>query len=234
MSNSKRFQIETLSKGFVAKLDTSEKGTYYSEIEDLIHETLTNHELTKGLNDENNYFLEVLAYNESNSNESPKVQVGTKGWKDNHLVQALLQRDADPKLVDIESIRLSVNERNSYSPEKLKKIDFIGLRTKYNLTKMIAAEIAGADYQVYYQMEKSIEDGSAKFQRVETRKRLTILSKYYDAIEGLKSTLKEEMENNNTVIKECILALAELEAVHGHISSKKLTPILEKLKSLTK
>jgi gas vesicle protein len=83
-----------------------------------------------------------------------------------------------------------------------------------------------------YNIEGQIKKGTATFLRDTTRVHMTILAKYFERIDGVKSSLKDEVEHKNKVITECVEELQLISAKKCLIQSGSVDSILKKLKEL--
>jgi gas vesicle protein len=230
MSHSEKLRVSNISNGIIGELKG--QATFYENLRELVFDKVKDENLTKYLSDKDNYVIELVTYNETDeSSKTPESSV--KSWRTNPILAELLAMDEDKENnIDIKELRLSVNSRNCYSADRLKKLDFLSLKKKHGLNTKAMADISGLSEPGMYAIEGQIKKGTATFMRDTTRVHMTILAKYFERIDGVKSSLKDEVEHKNKVITECVEELQLISAKKCLIQSGSVDSILKKLKEL--
>jgi len=134
--------------------------------------------------------------------------------------------------VDEEKLRLSVTQANAYSAERLRRIDFITLMEEHGINVKRAAEIVGDKPVNMYPLLRPILKGDAKFNFIATRVKMTIIAKYIEAVSGIRSSKKDELDKMKADILNEIHKLDNMIKQNNHIHSNTLIPLRDVLRKL--
>jgi len=138
-------------------------------------------------------------------------------------------KETTPEEFDIKNIK--VDHSNCYSSGRLKSIDWRAYHKLLPLTNTERCNISGANPNTMYNAWTSALKNKASFHNKDTRVTFTILSKYYEAHTGIRTSSKDQIIK----LKEDMLrTINELELMakmsKGFVKAKDITNKLDEMK----
>lgn len=130
------------------------------------------------------------------------------------------------KEINVNELRLSVTKKNAYSIERLKAIDWVDLDKQLPLSMQSKAEIVGKGYGTLHATLKKAGKGECLFQSIDTRMYMTVLAKYYEAVLGVRSSKKDELDKLKIAINDQIEALNDIFKRNCLVHTNNLAPII--------
>jgi hypothetical protein len=231
MGSSLKIQIEKISNGylFTETLDESEGIKTFDQEKNNFFDLLKNSKSVGELisNDDDALLLEIIRH------DLKIVPI----HKTNHeLLNEIVQRDVyspfKTKVIDEDKLRLSVTKANAYSAARLMQIDFLELDKQASLTIARKSEICGVHKGTFYSTWSKVSKGIAVFQSPETRVAMTVLAKYYEAVLGIRTSKKDELDKLKAGIEEEIANLEVIFEKRALVHSNNVEPIIFALKKL--
>lgn len=128
---------------------------------------------------------------------------------------------------DLEGIRLSVNEKNAYSTEVLKKFDFSGNKERFGVNTQFLSDLVGKSMEAFYQQELKQRKGEMDFLRASSRITFTIIAKYYEAMGGKKAKMVDELEELKSHMRIIAYKLRLMELNNNLVPTKEIGKLVE-------
>jgi hypothetical protein len=233
MKKSMTLEVEKISNGylFTENINQVQGNKTFNEKKCSLFDILKNSDTIGGMieDDENIMLIEVIRHD---INTQPLIAETNKTMLENVVIKA--KYNPFPSRKEEEALRISVNENNAYTPERLKKIDFNDYNKKFPLVDKRKAEIIGVGYGTFLSSWNKIQKGKNSFSHINTRIQYTVLAKYYEAMSGAASCKIDEIGKLKEGIVEQIKELDIIFQKHAHIHSNNVEPIIYALKALLK
>jgi hypothetical protein len=164
------------------------------------------------------------------------VKIGSVPVENKQLLEEVVVKEKfNPfpnKPLDEDELRLSVTKNNCYSAERLMNIDFFELDKQLPLSTIRKAEICGKPYVTLYGFFNRLKKGQTVYGSSETRVYMTVLAKYYEAVLGVRSSKKDELDKLRAGVEEQIKALDEIFRKNCLVHSNNVEPIAYALRQL--
>lgn len=227
-----KIEIMPLEEGIVRKIGTG-RGAYFQNTESMLTKITDNEVVMEFINDlpKNIDFSISIVLNPA-IGDAPTVIQTIDELRDSVVIKETFSPIKKHPEVDEDKLRLSVNQTNAYSAERLKKIDFITLMEEHGINVKRAAEIVGDKPVNMYPLLRPILKGDAKFNFVATRIKMTIIAKYIEAVSGIRTSKKDELDKIKSDIMIEVNKLDLLIKQNNHIHSNTLIPLRDALRSL--